>query len=79
MKTPRSGFARWILPEIRSDGICFMSRSRRIPRNGFAFEAVVTLPQTGRWGCWGSMERKVALRTQCFCKFLRNGGCSFVS
>jgi len=24
-----------------------------------------------RFGCWGSMERKVALRTQCFCKFLR--------
>src|ERR1700728_4133397 len=40
--------ARWILPEVRSDGICFMSRSICIPRNGFAFEALVTLPETGR-------------------------------
>jgi hypothetical protein len=39
MKTPRSGFVdRWILPEVRSDGICFTSSSKLIPRNGFAFE-----------------------------------------
>jgi hypothetical protein len=49
------------LPEVRGDGICFTSRPRLIPRNGFAFDAVVTLPETG--GQCGRRNSGVGART----------------